>query len=193
MKYLRRAAVFLAKKAVLYTLVLSLVVYAFFMAFNLSNVYILVSEGLKTRVSVTLTRTGSSALNHYFSESFIDTDPVLSASKNGTDTYRYFDVSSFEYDVDLSSLRWRPLKTVSVENAVTHEKMTYHGIVTCTATENVTNIAGSLKREYAASAEAIGPISPWYSGRYTVTLVRIDGDWRIVSMVQDKNYQDPNS
>ena len=193
MKYLRRAAVFLAKKAVLYTLVLSLLIYAFFMAYHLSNAYITVSEGLESRVSVTLTRTGSAALNHYFTDSFISTDPVLSASKNGTDTYRYFDISSFEYDVDISSLRWRPLKSVSVENPATHEKTTYRGIVTCTATENVSNISGSLKREYASDAEAIGSISPWYSGRYTVTLVRVDGDWLIVSMVQDKNFQDPNS
>ncbi len=193
MKYLRRAASFLAKKAVLYTLIGSLLVYAFYMAFNLSNAYIIVSEGLKTRVNVTLTRTGSAALYHYFTESFVETDPVLSASKQGTDTYRFFDVSSFEYDADISSMRWRPLKTVSVENPVTHEKTTYRGVVTCTVTENVTNISGSLKREFASEAESIGKISPWYSGRYTVTLVRDQGDWLIVSMVQDQNFRDPNS
>lgn len=193
MKYLRRAAVFLAKKAVLYTLILSLLIYAFFMAYHLSNAYITVSEGLQARVSVTLTRTGSSALSHYFTGSFIDNDPVLSASKNGTDTYRYFDVSGFEYDVEISSLRWRPLKNVSVEDTVTHEKTTYHGVVTCTAKESVSNISGSLKREYASAAEEIGSISHWDSGRYNVTLVRVDGDWLIVSMIQDKNFQDPNS
>ena len=193
MKYLRRAALFLAKKAVLYTVLLSLLLYAFFLAFNLSNAYIVVSEGLRTRVSVTLTRTGSAALNHYFTDSFVNSDQVLSASRYGTDKYRYFDISSFEYDVDISSMRWRPLKNVSVEDPVTHEKTTYRGIVTCVATENVNNISGSLKREYASEAESIGPIDHWNSGRYTVTLVRVDGDWLIVSMVQDKNFQDPNS
>ncbi len=192
MKYLRRAALFLAKKAVLYTVILSLLIYAFFLAFTLSDAYIVVSEGLETRVSVTLTRTGSAALKHYFTESFINSDQVLSASRYGTDRYRYFDINSFEYDVDISSMRWRPLKNVSVEDPVTHEKATYRGIVTCVATEKVDNISGTLKREYASDAENIGPIDHWKSGRYTLTLVRIDGDWMIVSMVQDLSYQDPN-
>ncbi|MBQ3763185.1 MAG: hypothetical protein II875_14445 [Clostridia bacterium] len=191
MKYLRRAAVFIATRLVLITLILSLLVYAFYMAFNLSNAYIVVSEGLEKRVSVTLTRTDSAALNHYFTKSFIDTDPVLSASKHGTDTYRYFDINSFDYDVKISSLWWRPLKTVSVENPNTGERTTYRGVVTCTVTETVSNITGSLKREYASSG--VGGLSHWGSGRYNLTLVSVDGDWLIVAMEQDSSYQDPDA
>ena len=192
MKYLRRAAAFLAKKAVLYTLILSLLTYTFYMAFNLSNAYIVVSEGLEERVRVTLTRTGSTALKNYFSDEFVNVDIRLSKSRNGTDEYRFFDISSFEYDVKVSNLRWHPLRTHNVIDADGKIVQTYHGVITCTITETVSNISGSLKREYATD-ENKHEIEHWNSGRYDVTLGKVNGSWRVVSMVQDLNFRDPES
>ena len=192
MKYLRRAAVYIAKHAVIFTLVLCLLVYSFYMAYNLSTSYIIVQEGLEKRASVVLTRTGSAELNNFFTDSFISSDPLLRASNSGTDIYRYYDISSFDYDVSISNMRWRPLKTVNVVNGVTGAKTTYKGIVTLTATENVDNINGSLKREYA-SEEIDESKLHWNSGRYNVTLVKVNGDWLIVALEQDMSYQDPNS
>ncbi|MBQ3669069.1 MAG: hypothetical protein II920_07575 [Clostridia bacterium] len=190
MKYLRRAAVYLAKHAVIFTIVISLIIYTFYMAYNLSNAYIIVSEGMEKRASVVLTKTGSDELDNYFTESFKSGDPTLAASKSGTDAFSKFDISSFDYDARISSLRWRPLKTVNVEDSK-GQKTSYRGVITLTVTENVTNISGSVKREY--TSDEAGELPHWNSGRYNVTLVKVNGDWLIVALEQDRSYQDPES
>lgn len=56
MKYLRRMMSFLAVRLIVFTVCASVVVCAFYMAFEIGNAYVLISEGMEKRVSVALTR-----------------------------------------------------------------------------------------------------------------------------------------
>ena len=176
MKYLRRFAAFFAKRLVILTLCVSLIVYAFYLAYNLGNAYILVTEGLEKRVDVCLTRDDYASLNNYFSASFLSADPVLAAAWSESSPYFFYDITSFEYEISLQRLRWHPRS----------------GTVTCIATERVTDISGKVRAEYASKAAP--DIVPWKSTRYTVTLHKqSDGVWKITGLEQDTAYKDTES
>ncbi len=176
MKYLRRFMFFIAQKLVIITLCASLIIYAFYLAYNLGNAYILVSEGMEKRVDVCLTREDYQALNNYFSAGFLSADPVLAAAWTEASPYFFYDISSYEYDISISRLRWSPRSST----------------VTCVATERVTGIGGKVKAEFAS--QAAPDIVPWKSTRYTVTLHKqSSGKWLITGLSQDVNYKDTES
>ncbi len=195
MKYLRRFATYTAKAAVALSLIAGLAAYVFYMAFNLSNAYIIVSEGLKERVDYVLRLSGSEALEKYFTYDFILNDQTLKERRSGNDEFSYFDVNSYDYDLDIDSLRWHPLQKISYRLG-SGESVTARGNITCTVTEKVKNISASRKREYSVGANgdtAQSATTPkWSGGRYEVTLVKIDGEWYIAKMVPDKEYRDPD-
>ena len=62
MKYLRRMMSFLAVRLIVFTVCASVVVCAFYMAFEIGNAYVLISEGMEKRVSVALTRENATDL-----------------------------------------------------------------------------------------------------------------------------------
>ncbi len=176
MKYLRRMLFFIARKLVLFTLCAALMIYAFYLAYNLGNAYMLVSEGMQKRVDVCLTREDYAALNKYFSASFLSADPVLAAAWTEASPYFFYNISSYEYDISVSRLRWHPRR----------------GTVTCVVTERVTDISGRVKAEYAS--QAAPDIVPWKSTRYTVTLHKQSGsEWIITGLEQDASYKDTDS
>lgn len=169
MKYIRRFTAFFAKKAVLLTLCAALLIYAFYLAFNLGNAYIIIQEGMHKRVEVCLTRDEYSSLNQYFTIDFLRNDPVLNLAVSEASPFYPYTVTHFEYKAEVSKLRWHPT-----------DKM-----VTCLVTETVTGITGSSK---TASLDAM---PTWKSGRYEVVMRRqSDGRWKIVSIVQDPTYRD---
>lgn len=173
MKYFRRFAFFAAKTLVIGTICISLLIYAFYIAFNFGCSYILVTEGLEKRVDVCLTREDYTALNSYFSASFLNADPVLNAAVSESSPYYPYDITSFDYEIKLTRLRWSPGS----------------GTVTCLATERVTNITGTVKAEFKTVADP--EITRWKSSRYTVTLHRqSDGSWKITGLEQDNSYKD---
>ena len=175
MKYLRRLAAFAAKKLIIFTLIACLAFYAFYLAFNYSNAYIIVSEGLQKRVDVCLTREDPTVLNRYFTPEFLDSDPVLAAAFSEASSYWFYNISSFDYDLKLQNLRWSP----------------FRGTVSCVVTEYVSDINGSVKSEYASTDHP--SIEPWKSGRYTVTLIRDSKGWKIAGLKQDQLYKDTES
>ena len=77
MKYFRRMMSFLAARLIVFTLCVSLIVCAFYMAYNMGNAFMLIEEGMEKRVSVVLTREHATDLNNYFTAGFLEADPVL--------------------------------------------------------------------------------------------------------------------
>lgn len=175
MKYLRRLAAFAAKKLLIFTLIVCLAVYVFYLAFNYSDSYIIVSEGLEKRVDVCLTREDPEVLSRYFTSDFLDSDPALKYAFSEASSYWFYNISSFDYKLKLERLRWSPLR----------------GTVSCVVTEYVSDINGSIKSEYASTDHP--SIEPWKSGRYTVTLIRDSKGWKIAGLKQDQLYKDTES
>ena len=176
MKYLRRAMGRIAVKLLVFTLVISLLICVFYMAYNIGTAYILVTEGLEKRVEVCLTRDDYTVLNNYFAVSFLNQDPVLKISLTESSPYYSYNITSFEYDVKIQKLRAWP----------------WEDTITCTVTEFVSGITGNVKAAYATTAP--DKIAPWESSRCTVTLHRqSDGKWKISGLIQDTGYKDTAS
>lgn len=173
MKYVRRFMFFIASRLVIITLCVALLLCAFYMAYNMGNAYILVTEGLEKRVDVCLTRQDYVELNKYFTVGFLNSDPVLAVSTSANSPYIYYTINSYDYDVKISSLQAWP----------------WDNEMSCVVTEYVNDISGSVKASYAR--EASSQIPEWASGRYKVYLAKqSDGSWKISGIIQDSNYRD---
>jgi len=173
MKYIRRFVFFIASRLLIITLCISLLVCAFYMAYNMGNAYIVMNEGLEKRADVCLTRQDYTELNKYFSVSFLNSDPVLAVSVSDNAPYLPYNVTSYNYELNISNLYAWP----------------WQDIISCTVTEYVTDIKGSVKAAYAQTASSTIP--EWTSGRYTVYLTKqSDGSWKISGLKQDQGYRD---
>ena len=173
MKYLRRMMSFLAVRLIVFTVCASVVVCAFYMAFEIGNAYVLISEGMEKRVSVALTRENATDLNGYFTTGFLEGDPVLSAAFSEDSPYLAYTITSFDYDVEISDLRAWP----------------WSDEIQCTVTEHVKGIVGKVKPDYVVSTGS--KPATWSDGRYRLWLKKqANGQWKIATIKQDPTYHD---
>ncbi|MBR3927652.1 MAG: hypothetical protein IKJ65_01465 [Clostridia bacterium] len=174
MKYLRRLISFVAVKMVLFTAISAIIVCAFYIAFNLGNAYILVGEGMEKRAAVALTRENATDLNGYFTGSFLNSDPVLEYAFSDASPYLPYNITGYEYDISIESLKVWP----------------WGDEIVCIVIEHMEDIKGTVKAAYAS--EISGAPAPWASGRYELRLKKQsdNGQWKISSIRQDANYKD---
>lgn len=166
MSYLRRFVWFAAKKLVLWTVALGVLVCAFFMCMNTSNVYIVLTDGLENRVNVILTGGDAYPLTTWFHPDFLANDPALIGAVEGRSIYSDYNIRNYDYELKVSSIWAWP----------------WDRYASCTVTETVTDIDGSVK--VSRADEVKGPVPQWQSGRFNVTLVREANKWKIIGMQQ---------
>ena len=166
MTYLRRAIWFLAAKALIWTAALGTAACVFFMCMNTSNIYVVLSEGMEKRVDAILTKGDVYALTTWFRQEFLAGDPALAGAVNGSSAYSDYNIRNYRYDLDILSIWAWP----------------WDSYATCTVAEKVTDIEGSVKAGSADKAKKDPPA--WQSGRFTVTLMREGGKWKIAGLRQ---------
>lgn len=166
MLYLRRMIWYIASRLVLICVVVGMLVSAFFMCMNISNVYIILDEGLEKRVDVILTREDAEELNKYFHYDFLNADPALAGAFDGTSVYVDYSITDFEYELTIEKLWAWP----------------WDDYATCTVVERVPSITGKVLSSRANEVSA--DIPQWQGGRYNITLVKQDGLWKIIGMQQ---------
>ena len=166
MVYIRRFIWFIASHLVVLCILLGMLVCGFFMCMNLSNVYIILDEGLEKRVEVILTREDAEELNKYFHYDFLNADPALAGAFDGTSIYDDYTITGFDYELTVEKLWSWP----------------WDDYATCTIVERVPEIKGKV----ISSRVTELPSSPpdWQGGRYNITLVREEGSWKIIGMQQ---------
>ena len=173
MKYFRKLMSYIATRLIIITLCISLLVCAFYMAYNLGNAYVLINEGMEKRVSVVLTREDATDLNDYFTTAFLENDPVLTIAFSDSSPYLPYTITGFDYSVSISGITAWP----------------WSSEIRCTVVESVKNITGTVKAAYATQVS--GAPSQWKSGRYTIRLSKqANGQWKIAAMEQDASYKD---
>jgi len=173
MKYLRRMMSFLAAKIVLFTICVSALVCAFYIAFNLGNAYVLISEGMEKRADVALTRENATDLNNYFTGAFLNADPVLEYAFSDASPYLPYTITGYDYAVSIESISVWP----------------WGSEIDCVIVENLDNIKGNVRAAYASSVS--GSPAEWVSGRYFLKLGKqANGQWKISAISQDPTYKD---
>ena len=97
MLYFRRFVWFIAKYLILICILLGMLVCGFYMAMNVSNIYVVLNDGLQKRVDVILTRQQAEELNKYFHADFLIADAALEGALNGNSVYSDYNITGFEY------------------------------------------------------------------------------------------------
>ena len=167
MKYLRRLVWFLAGRLLVITLVLSLAVVTFFYAMNLTNIQVVLKDGMAMRAKVIMMGENASELTKYFQSSFIERDTALNTESPYTD----YNVVGIDHRLDMDFFwTWPWTETVRVD-----------------ITERIPAIDGRIKSSKADAAieergaSAIYP-PEWQSARYRAVLVKENGQWKIKSL-----------
>ena len=99
----RRSIWYLLRTLLVIALIVVLCLTAFVTAMHISNIYILVTEGLELRAGYILQGGEIAPLTEYFTENFIAQDPALYAG-----TYSSFNVTNFIYKIEVKSLLTLP-------------------------------------------------------------------------------------
>ena len=166
MTYIRRLIWFFAWRLLAISVMLSMLVCAFFMASNIANIYVVLGDGLEKRVDVILTRQQAEELNKYFHADFLMADTALAGALDGSSAYNDYNITSFDYSLTIEKLWAWPWDTYA----------------TCTVVERVPGITG--KAISSRRGEVADKVPSWQGGRYDITLVKVNGLWKIIGMQQ---------
>lgn len=166
MLYFRRLIWFIAKHMILICVLAGMLVCGFFMAMNISNIYVVLNDGMEKRVDVILTRQQAEELNKYFHADFLIQDAALEGALNGDSVYSDYNITGFDYHLTIEKLWAWPWDTYA----------------NCTVVERVPSITGSVISSRRTDANQ--SIPHWQGGRYDITLVKTGGLWKIIGMQQ---------
>ena len=171
MKYIRRFLSFVASRMVLLSIVVALLILAFYLAMNTANIWVLISDGLDARAGVVLMGEGEEELTRYFRQEYLSQDPVLQVGLSDASPYRDYEIRGYDHRVRMVSVWAWPWEDVARAEII----------------ESVPAIDGTIRssrREAALAAGGEERLSPpkWSTARYRVTLVRSAGRWMISNL-----------
>ena len=176
MKHLRRTVWFIASRLLVTSLVLGLMVIAFYYAMNTTNIYIVLKDGMARRAQVVMHQEDEKELNKYFQTTFLERDNALTVTRQGQSPYRDYDIRGIDHRLSMGfAWVWPWDETVRVS-----------------ITEAIPSIDGRIKGSKAEEAvaqrgaDAVYPPS-WQSARYRSVLVKENGQWRIKSLTLIEN------
>lgn len=170
----------MATRLVAITAIISLLVLVFYLAMNTANIYLLLDDGMKTRAGVILTREDADELTSFFTDEFLLSDQTLSIGLSEQSPYVDYNITGYNYELTMEWMWAWP----------------WENTATATIVEKVPRITGSV-RSGSKSLVTAGLISStppaWYGGRYTVTLRRINGQWKIDGLQQTQLIIEPTA
>ena len=169
MKYLRRIVWFLAARLLVVCLILGLLMTVFYYAMNVSNIQIILKDGMANRAKVVMgVSSDSSELNKYFQQACMDSDTVLAAALKGSSDYTDYNVRGIDHRLNMSFFWIWPWDTT----------------VRVTIEEKIPRIDGrvkGLKADEVIAQRGESAVYPpaWPDARYRVLLVKEGGQWKI--------------
>lgn len=169
MKYVSRLVWYIASRLLIICCVLGLMTTAFYYAMNASNIYIIIKDGMAKRAQVVMMDQDEAILKNYFSVNYLERDEVLVASRNGTDAYRYYDITGIDHRISMTGMWCWP----------------WEDTARATIVETIPGIDGKLRNATKEEALLVGLTSAppkWKSGRYQVVLTRENGQWHIKNL-----------
>ena len=169
MKYLRRGIWYLASRLLVICLVFGLIITVFYYAMNLTNIQIIVKDGMAGRAKYIMGITTSrNDLTKYFQSSYLDSDPDIAAVAQEKSPYANYNIRGIDHRLDMGFLWVWPW-----ENAVR-----------VTITGKIPRIDGrvkGLKADEVIAKQGQDAIYPpdWPETTYRALLVRENGQWKI--------------
>lgn len=176
MKYLRRIVWFFANRLLVLCLILGLIMTVFYYSMNLSNIQIVLKDGMANRAKYIMgMETSRKELNKYFSASALENDNAILEKESGGSPYENYNIRGIDHRLDMSFLWVWP----------------WNNSTRLTIKEKIPRIDGRVKGTKAdeviaqEGAEALYPPA-WKDADYRVLLTRENGQWKIKTLVPVK-------
>ncbi len=171
MKQLRRLIWHIASRLLILTVVLGMLVVGFYYAMNMTNIYVVLKDGMARRAQVVMTLAEPEELNKFFYTSFYQRDHAVQSAIKGTTPYQVFHMGGIVHRLVMGfpwGGPWDSTARVSI-------------------TERIPRIDGRIKGSVAEDYidrygdEVLYP-PKWVSAVYRATLVKENGQWKIMSL-----------
>ena len=167
MKYFRRFIWYFASRILILSLALGLMLMAFYLAMNASNVYVIMKDGMARRAQTIMMGAPEDDLQDYFTVSCLEADADLRTARQNASAYQlYYSITGFDHRINMQSFWCWPWDVTA----------------TATIEERIPAIDGKLNNEGHNWANALSLSSnppAWTAGRYRVTLIQQNGHWKI--------------
>jgi len=171
-KYLRRGIWYIATRLLVVCLILGIAITVFYYAMNLSNLQVILKDGMASRAKVIMgIDSDIDGLARYFQQAYLTTDEALISVRNGTSAYSNYNVRGIDHRMEMGFVWTWPWDTS----------------IRLTITESIPRIDGRVKGTKADEviaqhgAAAVYPPS-WPDAQYRVNLVKENGQWKIRSL-----------
>lgn len=169
MKYLRRGIWYIASRLFLICLLLAIAMTVFYYAMNLSNIQIILKDGMAARAKVIMgIEKDENVLNRYFQASCLSADEMLNEALGGNSLYSDYNVRGIDHRLNMGFLWTWP----------------WDNSVRLTIEESIPRIDGRVKGTKAdeviarSGGSAVYPPN-WADAKYRVALIRENGQWKI--------------
>jgi len=172
LKYLRRGVWFLASRLFLVCLILGIAMTVFYYVMNLSNLQVILKDGLAARAKVIMgVEDDPEVLNRYFQSAYLAADEGLNAALSGNSPYADYNVRGIDHRLEMGFLWTWPWDTMA----------------RLTVVENIPRIDGRVKgirADEVVAQNGAGALYPpaWPKAQYRVGLVKENGQWKIRTM-----------
>ena len=172
MKYLRRIIWFFANRLLVACVILGLIMTVFYYAMNLSNIQIVLKDGMASRAKYIMGMDNTRReLEKYFLTACLENDSTVLATDAGGSAYADYNVRGIDHRLEMGFLWVWP----------------WDSSVRLTIEERIPRIDGRVKGNRAdeviagGGAEALYPPA-WPDAEYRVLLTRENGQWKIKTL-----------
>ena len=172
MKYLRRIIWFFAYRLLVLCVILGLIMTVFYYAMNLSNIQIVLKDGMANRAKYIMGMDDSrKELSKYFLLTCMDNDAAVLAADEGNSPYRDYNVRGIDHRLEMGFFWVWP----------------WEGSARLTIRERIPRIDGRVKGSKADEAiardgaDALYPPA-WKDAEYRVLLTKENGQWKIKTL-----------
>ena len=176
MKYLRRIVWFFANRLLVICVILGLIMTVFYYAMNLSNIQIVLKDGMANRAKYIMGMDDSrKELEKYFLTACLENDSAVLEAGEGNSPYASYNIRGIDHRLEMGFLWVWP----------------WDSTVRLTIRERIPRIDGRVKGSKAdeiiarEGAEALYPPA-WEDAEYRVLLARENGQWKIKTLNSTK-------
>ena len=172
MKYLRRGIWYVAGRLLVICLILGLMITVFYYAMNLSNIQIVLKDGMAGRAKYVMGITDQrSDLEKFFQSICLDEDALVAAASRGESPYADYNIRGIDHRLEIGFFWIWP----------------WENNVRLDISERIPRIDGrvkGLKADEAIAARGESAIYPpeWQGASYRIHLTRENGQWKIRQM-----------
>lgn len=178
MKYIRRVLWYIASHLLVFSVIASVLILAFYLSMNAANIYILLQDGMRQRTQVILTREEPESLNSFFRADFLKSDEALALGLSSQSPYVNYKITDFESSVTLEWIWSWPWEDTA-QATIVYRVPVIRGSV----------VSGKSALVKSGVLTANPPV--WQGGRYSMTLYRVNAQWKIAGMRQTQIILEP--